>query len=135
MSNVVSRYRRPGAINRSIFVTGVVMFNVATAVHTTGINLEGLLTTLSSIVVIMAVFGGLMVRAINRSINDQTKKIVEDVIKERVEPVFQEFRTAIMNLENMTTAHAVAIARLQGVNEGVKRQIGSQSNANPSEQQ
>lgn len=76
-------------------------------VHTTGINYEGVLANVTSITVILGLFGAFIVRSIKRSIKDE----VASVIHSEVTPLLNE-------IKNELRLHDTRIARLEGVEEG-----------------
>ena len=85
---------------------------VVQAVHTTGVNLDGVLANVASITVIMAAFGGLLLRSFKRSIQDT----VTDVIDQKVTPVLNEIRSELRE-------HDTRLAHLEGVQEGKRYAI------------
>lgn len=85
-----------------------------TTVHTTGVNWDSIITLLSAIVAIFAVFSGIIVRAIRKSIRAQ----VLDVVTAEIKPILTE-------IQNQLKRHDTRIARLEGVEEGKKYAIAA----------
>lgn len=92
-------------------------------VHTAGINIESLTTTLASITVIVSAVGIVMVKAINRSITDNTRTIVTEIIAKEVTPKFTQINTSIGILTKTQIEHSVKLARLEGFQEGKKQTV------------
>lgn len=88
---------------------------IGTTVHTTGVNFDGLLTSLASITVLLGFFSTLIIRLMKRSIKDT----VETVILERVSPTLNTIQLELKD-------HDTRIARLEGIEEG-KRQAVAQA--------
>lgn len=95
----------------SVIATGAV---VGTTVHTTGINVEGLLTTLASITILLGFFSTIIVRMLKRSIKDT----VEQVVAEKVTPVLVSIQAELKD-------HDTRIARLEGIEEGKRQAIAA----------
>ena len=94
----------------------------ASTVHTTGVNVEGVLANVASLTVIIGAAGAVITRSLKRSITDNTKAVIEDVIAKEVTPRFLEIHTDLADLRATSNLHSTAIARLQGIQEG-KRQV------------
>lgn len=94
---------------------------LAQAVHTTGINWQGLLANVASIAVVVTVIAGVLFRGVKRTIHDEVTAVIEKDVK----PVMEEMRKQLGK-------HDTRIARLEGVEEG-KRQAVRQASvtANP----
>lgn len=88
---------------------------VGTTVHTTGVNIDGLVTTLASIAVLLGFFSTLIVKLLKTS----TTQTVETVISEKVTPTLNTIQLELKN-------HDTRIARLEGIEEG-KRQAVAQA--------
>lgn len=86
----------------------------AQVVHTTGVNLEGVLANVSSITVVLGVLGAFIIRSIKRSIKDE----VGDVIAKQVTPVLNEIKDEIR-------VHDTRIARLEGVEDGRRQAVAA----------
>lgn len=84
-------------------------------VHTTGVNIDGVLANVASITIIMGAFGALLLRSFKRSIRDT----VTDVIDSEVKPVLDQIQTSLRD-------HDTRIARMEGIEEG-KRQAVAQA--------
>lgn len=84
----------------------------ATTVHTTGVNIDGVLANVASITVILGVFGAFVVRSIKRSIKDE----ISEVLHKEVMPVLDEIKDELRK-------HDTRIARLEGVEEGKKQAV------------
>jgi len=84
----------------------------AVTVHTTGVNIDGVLANVASITIIMGAFGALLLRAFKRSIKDE----IQDVIAKEVVPKLDEITLQLR-------LHDTRIARLEGVEEGKKQAI------------
>lgn len=89
---------------------------LGTTVHTTGINVEGLLTTLASITVLLAFFSSIIIYLLKQSV----KTTVEAVVADKVTPVLNGI---IARLDE----HDTRIAHLEGVEEGRKQAIAAAS--------
>jgi hypothetical protein len=87
---------------------------VGTTVHTTGVNVEGLLTTLASITILLGFFSTLIVRMLKRSVKDT----VEQVVADKVTPILAEIRVELKD-------HDTRIARLEGIEEGKRQAIAA----------
>jgi|ERR1700722_2628892 len=92
------------------------------AVHTTGVNWEGALFTASSVVVLLTPVGVVLLKSFQRSIKDTIRDEVGDIIAVQVTPRFVKIESAQARQDGVSNAHATAIARLEGVQEG-KRQM------------
>jgi hypothetical protein len=90
----------------------VVLQLAAAAVHTTGVNIDGVLANVASITVIMGAFGALLLRSFKRSIQDT----VNDVIDKKVTP-------QLTVLADKIEKHDTRIAHLEGIEEGKKQAI------------
>jgi hypothetical protein len=88
---------------------------LANTVHTTGVNIDGVLANVASITVIMGAFGALLLRQFKRSIQDT----VTDIISSKVTPSLEEIKSELKR-------HDTRIARLEGIEEG-KRQAVAQA--------
>jgi hypothetical protein len=80
---------------------------IAVTVHTTGINWDGLLANTASILVIVALFAGLIARSVNRSVTDSVRKVITSDVTPTLE-----------RLEAALSAHDTRIARLEGIEQG-----------------
>jgi len=83
---------------------------IAAAVHTTGVNLDGLLANAVAITIIVGFLGGLLLRQINRSIED---KIV-DAVKKAVAPLEEMVKVH----QGILDKHGQDISYLKGMQEG-----------------
>lgn len=91
-------------------------------VHTTGVNIDGVLANVASITVILAALMGLMVRSIKRSLNDTITNIVKDTIASEITPKFDEIKSDMGQVKGTLSEHAISIARLEGIREGQRRE-------------
>lgn len=84
----------------------------AAAVHTTGINWDGVLANVASITVVLGVAATAIIRNIRRSIKDQ----IESVVDKKVTPVLE-------HIEGTLSRHDTRITRLEGIEEGRRSAI------------
>ena len=99
---------------------------LATAVHTTGVNIDGLVANVASLTVVIGAFGAVLLKLINRSIEDKIKIIVREAVA--------EVRTEIDAHQVILDAHAVAIAKLEGIQVGKRLaldEMAQSSKVNP----
>lgn len=87
---------------------------LAVTVHTTGVNIDGVLANVASITVIMGAFGALLLRSFKRSIKDT----VTSVIDAEVKPVLDQ-------IQDMLRDHDTRIARIEGIEEGKKYAVAA----------
>lgn len=87
---------------------------IATTVHTTGINLDGLLANIASIIVIIGAFTAVIVRQVKRSIKDE----ITEVIDTEVTPILK-------NIQSRLDEHDTRIAHLEGVEEGKRYAVAA----------
>jgi hypothetical protein len=83
-------------------------------VHTTGINVQGLLTNVASIVIIVGAMLAYVVKTVKTSIREQ----IEYVIKHDIKPVLDEIQATLIS-------HDTRIAHLEGVEEGKKYAVAA----------
>ena len=89
---------------------------IAGAVHTTGVNIEGVLANVASITVILGVFGAMLLRSFKRAIKDE----IRDVIASEVTP-------ALNVIKDELRSHDTRIARLEGVEQGKRYAVAAAS--------
>lgn len=87
---------------------------IGEVVHTTGVNIEGVLANVMAISVILSGASALIIRTIKRSIKDT----VCDVVAQEVTPVLTE-------IKNELRLHDTRIARLEGVEEGKRQAVAA----------
>lgn len=90
------------------------MIDAAQVVHTTGVNIDGVLANVASITIIMGAFGALLLRQFKRSIRDT----VSDVIATEVTP-------ALTRIQARLDLHDTRIAHLEGVEEGKRQAVAA----------
>lgn len=83
---------------------------LGTTVHTTGVNWDGLVANAVSITLIVGMLGGLLLKLINRSIEDK----ITAAVKVAVEPI----QEAITDLKTVLDQHGRDISYLKGMQEG-----------------
>lgn len=88
------------------------MFSVT--VHTTGVNLDGILANVASISVILGVFAAFIVRSIKRSIVDTVTAVIDKEVKPILDLIQRELKD-----------HDTRIARLEGVEEGKRQAVAA----------
>lgn len=79
---------------------------LAVVVHTTGVNLEGVLAIVVAMTIILTFFTGVLVWLVKRSIADAV-------------------RDAMAPIEKRIDDHDTRIARLEGVNEGRRQAVAA----------
>ena len=89
---------------------------IAVTVHTTGVNIDGVLANVASIAVILGVFATFIVRTIKRSISDT----VSTVINEKVTPILEEIQRQLRD-------HDTRLAHLEGVQKGKRYAVDAAS--------
>lgn len=105
----------------------------AGAVHTTGVNVEGVVANVASITLTVSIIGAFITKSVKQSINDNIRIVVEEIIAKEVTPKFDEIHLGLSDLQKgqdrlkeITNAHAITIARLEGVQEG-KRMVTAEA--------
>lgn len=99
------------------------MIVAATTVHTTGVNIDGVLANVASITVIMFAFGAMLARSIKRSLKDTISEIVKGEIAEQVTPKFALIQADMAAVKGELGNHGTAIARLEGIQEGKRQSL------------
>ena len=84
----------------------------AVTVHTTGINIDGVLANVASITIIMGAFGALLLRAFRRSIKDEIKDVIDTEVMPKLDSIQESIRD-----------HDTRIATLEGVERGKRYAI------------
>jgi hypothetical protein len=79
----------------------------AASVHTTGVNIEGILANTVALVVILTAFTTFIIKMVNKSI----KAAVVSVVTNEVTPVLKE-------INDQLKAHDTRIAKLEGIEVG-----------------
>jgi hypothetical protein len=82
----------------------------AETVHTTGVNLDGVLANVGSITVILIALFGLLARV--------TKAQLKAAIAQQVAPLLEDIKSEIRKVQAEVDRHSTAIAGLQGFQEG-----------------
>ena len=85
-----------------------------TAVHTTGVNWDGVLANVASITVILGAFGALLLRAFRKSIKGEIAAVIHDEIT----PILTKI---LARLDD----HDTRLARIEGIEEGKKQAIAA----------
>lgn len=101
----------------------LVAFLSVTPVHTTGVNVDGVLANVASITIIMGAFGAVLSRSIKRSLKDTIQEIVKVEIAEQVAPKFSVIQADMGELKGQVSTHATKIARLEGIQEGKRQSL------------
>lgn len=76
-------------------------------VHTTGVNVDGVLANAVAIIIIVGFFTGIIVKLIKRSIGEAVRTVIEA----EVTPILNQIRDELKQ-------HDTRLARLEGVEEG-----------------
>jgi hypothetical protein len=84
------------------------------AVHTTGVNWDGVLANVASITVVLSVFGAVIVKLMRNSIKDQITAVVRDEVTPKLD-----------RLSDSISGHDTRIARLEGMEEGKRQAIAA----------
>ena len=87
---------------------------MAVVVHTTGVNVEGLIANVASVTIIIAALGAVVTRQVRVTIRDQIRK----VISEEVNPQFAKIELRLDKLTEESEGVRMRVARLEGVAEG-----------------
>jgi hypothetical protein len=93
-------------------------------VHTTGVNLQGVLSTAAAVTILVTPLGLFMARTIKRSVKDEIDDVVEAAIKREVTPKVEEIRAILRDAQGTLNEHSVEIAYLKGVQQGKEQVIG-----------
>ena len=96
---------------------------LATTVHTTGVNLDGVLANVASITVIMGAFGALLLRAFRRSIKDEIQSVIEAEVIPKLDSITEQLQEHVSHL----AVHDSQLAHLEGIEEG-KRMAATMAN-------
>jgi hypothetical protein len=91
----------------------------ATQVHTTGINVQGLLATVASLTIIVTAIVGFFARWLIKSFRTNVSEAVQAIIDAKVVPVLKEIHVTL-------SEHDTRLARLEGIEQG-KRQAFNQA--------
>lgn len=85
-----------------------------TAVHTTGVNWDGVLANVASITVILGAFGALLLRAFRKSIKDEIAAVIHS-----------EITPLLVKIQSRLDDHDIRLAMIEGIEEGKKQAIAA----------
>jgi len=89
---------------------------LATTVHTTGVNWDGILANAAAVIVIFSAFGAIFLRAIKSAIKSEVTTVIDNEIL----PKLNDIQVLIRN-------HDTRIAKLEGVEEGKRYAVDAAS--------
>lgn len=83
---------------------------IATTVHTTGVNWDGVIANVGGITVVLVALFGLLARVM--------KTQLKEAVTTQVAPLFAEIQSQLQQIRSDVDSHSTAIARLEGFQEG-----------------
>lgn len=89
------------------------MFAVA-AVHTTGVNWDGVVANVAAITVTISIIAAVITRSVKRSVREQISVVITRDVTPRLDAIATELRN-----------HDNRIARLEGMEEGKRQAIAA----------